>query len=488
MSLGQAGGVTSQPRIDRASANDLMQRAVEAGSVPMQVGACLVLAAGSDGTAVDASTNGASTIGATLADRVQTVPRLRQRLVDTPFGCGRPVWVDDARFDPARHLRTITCPEPGDDQALLTVATELLGERLPHDRPLWSATVVTSMAGGRIGLVIVFDHVLADGIGGLAVLAHLVDDLAPSPDAGDVGTTGVTDPTDPDPTFPRPAPSTATLALDAARARWVALTRWRSGLRQLRAGIAPMRTGGRLVAPKTSLNRPTGRRRATRAVDVDLETLRARAHAGGGTVNDAVLAGVTGALRELLRQRGDAVDHLVVSMPVSTRAASPAAHAGPTGTGTGGELGNEVGVAPVDLPATGTFDERLARIAAITRAAKAADAARVATTAVIAPVFRLLGALRLIGPFMDHQRLINTIVTNLRGPTDHLHFAGARVERVVPVSIVTGNVTVGFAVLSYAGTLTVTINADADRCPDLDALADLLAAELDGHRVGAAGR
>lgn len=449
----------SQPEIERASANDLMQRAVEAGSVPMQVGACLVLAAGVD----------AEAIHATLAQRVRAVPRLRQRLVDTPFGCGRPVWVDDARFDPDRHVHTLPCPAPGDDQALLTVATALLGERLPHDRPRWSATVVTDMTGGRTGLVIVFDHVLADGIGGLAVLAHLVDGLTPSAGASD-----------PDPSFPRPAPSTSALALEAARTRWDALTRWRAGVRHLRAGVAQMRSGGRLVAAKTSLNHPTGRRRVTRAVDVDLDALHARAHARGGTVNDAVLAGVAGAVRELLRRRGEQVDHLVVSMPVSTRAAGPT-----TGAGAGGELGNEVGVAPVDLPTTGAFYERLAEIATVTRGAKAADAARVATSAIVAPVFRLLGALRLIRPFMDHQRMINTIVTNLRGPDEHLTFAGATVERVVPVSIVTGNVAVGFAVLSYAGTLTVTINADADLCPDIDDLAHLLATELDGTLVGA---
>lgn len=37
--------------------------------------------------------------------------------------------------------------------------------------------VVTGLADGGTGLVIVMNHVLADGIGGLAVLARLVDEM-----------------------------------------------------------------------------------------------------------------------------------------------------------------------------------------------------------------------------------------------------------------------------------------------------------------------
>lgn len=56
---------------------------------------------------------------ALVADRVPAVPRLRQRLVRAPFGCGGPVWADDPRFDIDSHIRAVTCPEPGDEQALL---------------------------------------------------------------------------------------------------------------------------------------------------------------------------------------------------------------------------------------------------------------------------------------------------------------------------------------------------------------------------------
>jgi len=44
---------------------------------------------------------------------------------------------------------------------------------------------------------------------------------------------------------------------------------------------------------------------------------------------------------------------------------------------------------------------------------------------------------------------------------------------------VTGNVTLSFAVLSYAGSLAVVAIADRDAHPELDRLVALLQAELD---------
>jgi diacylglycerol O-acyltransferase / wax synthase len=57
----------------------------------------------------------------------------------------------------------------------------VLGAPLLRSRPLWSATFVTGLADGGTGLVIGMNYVLADGIGGLAIL---VDESAGMPLAG----------------------------------------------------------------------------------------------------------------------------------------------------------------------------------------------------------------------------------------------------------------------------------------------------------------
>ena len=110
-----------------------------------------------------------------IAERIPAVPRLRQRLTRAPFGCGGPIWVDDFHFDIIRHVRAVACREPGDEPALLEAAQAVIAAPLPRTAPLWSAALITGLADGRIALVLVLHHALADGVGGLAVLANLAD-------------------------------------------------------------------------------------------------------------------------------------------------------------------------------------------------------------------------------------------------------------------------------------------------------------------------
>jgi diacylglycerol O-acyltransferase / wax synthase len=166
----------------------------------MNVGAVLVL-----GTGPGFSVQEAQRL---LGERARAVPRLRQRLRRAPPGCGRPFWAGYPAFDLRHHVRQLPCPPPGDERALLEVASAVTLTSLPPSRPLWSATFVTGLADDGTGLVIVMNHVLADGMGGLAVLATLVDE-APGLPTGNPGRAR----------FPVPAPGTRTLAADAGAIR-----------------------------------------------------------------------------------------------------------------------------------------------------------------------------------------------------------------------------------------------------------------------------
>jgi WS/DGAT/MGAT family acyltransferase len=388
----------------------------------MQVGAIVVL------------DRDPGSVEALLADRVRTVPRLRRRLVRTPFGCGRPVWVDDAGFDISRHVHRMACPPPGDETALLGIASSLVTRPLSRSSPLWSATLVTGLTEDRAALVLVFHHVLSDGIGGLAVLANLVDG------AGHTGTAP----------FPTPTPSRRELAKDA----WTARLRWPE-----RASTTGLQWPSR--GSRCSLNQPTGPRRQQAIARAGVSRLHATAHRCGGTVNDALLTAVTGALGTVLTKRGDNVDELVVSIPVSTRRSTTVAH-----------LGNSTGVMPVALPTGGDPWSRLTRIAAITRSHK-----KSVTSAT--PIFRMLKVLGVADWFMNHQRMVNTVVTNVHGPDHPMRLGGAHVVDLIPLSATTGNVTVAFAALSYDDAFTVTVVADPDRVPDLLELTEALQTELD---------
>lgn len=415
--VNRSAGRTVPPTIDRTSANDMVS--LTSG---MQVGAVIVLE------------RDPGDVESLLSDRIRTVPRLRRRLVRTPFGCGRPVWVDDPGFDITKHVGKVVCPAPGNEAALLDIASSLVIRPLSRSSPLWSATLVTGLAENRTALILVFHHVLSDGIGGLAVLANLVDG-APHTESAP---------------FPAPAPTRRELAKDA----WTARLRLPG-----RVSFAGLQWPSR--SARCSLNQPTGPRRQQTMAHAGVSRLHAAAHRCGGTVNDALLSAVMGALGTVLTRRGNHVDKLVVSIPVSTRRSTTAAH-----------LGNSTGVMPVALPTGGNPRSRLTRIAAITRAHK-----KSVTSAT--PIFRMLTMLGIANWFMNHQRLVHTFVTNVRGPDHPMCLGGAPIVGLIPLSATTGNVTVAFAALSYADTFTITVVADPDHVPDLLVLTEALQAELD---------
>jgi len=448
--------------MDRLSAADVMQLITDVGPAPMQIGACLLLDAG---PGFDAAA-----VRRCIADRVPAIPRLRQRPVRTPPGCGRPVWLDDPAFDVRHHIREQRCPAPGDDDALLGLAADVVTTPLPLSRPPWGAVLVTGLTGHTAALILVLHHVLADGIGGLAVLASLADEDPAGPvgpgERGRPGVPAAAPGSFPAPdSFPAPAPSRRSLVAGAWAGRLRAVRGLPGAISTVRRSAAELGVRSPARAARCSLNQPTGPHRRIAVAAAGLAGVRALAHAHGGTVNDVILAAAAGAVGRLLASRGETLPALVVSVPVSARTSASAGH-----------LGNEAGVMPVALPTGGDLPGRLDRTAAITHARKAPVPG---TSAVLlGAVFRLLAALGLFRWFINHQRLVHTFITNVRGPSRRLRLGGATISGVVPVTVTAGNVTVSFGVLSYAGTLTVTVVADPGRLPDLEVLTGALRQEL----------
>lgn len=386
-----------------------------------------------------------------LAERVAAVPRLRQRLVRTPFGCGGPIWVDDEDFDVENQVRVVRCAEPGDERALLDTAYALVATPLPRNGPRWSAVFVTGLADGAVALVVVLHHVLADGVGGLAILAGLAD---PGLDAPPVR-------------FPLPRPGTVQLALDALSHRVRAVLEAGKSVRLLRASMAA--AGG--VSPQRavpcSLLRRTGGSGRPAVVRVPLATVRAAAHCCGATANDAILVAVASALNRVLRAGEEPLDAVVIGVPVSGHAPGEPAR------------GNMVSPLLVAVPATGDHAERLRSTANWVRAHKAA-AQGPPPIALLGWLFRPLAALGAYRWYMNHQHRMHTLVSHVRGPSEPITFAGCQIRSAIPMGVgADGNMTVYFEVLTYAGTVTITAIADPVRFPDLDVLAQAVSDALD---------
>lgn len=408
-------------RADRLRADDAVQLAFDVGPLPFHIGAVLVLDRELD----------AAGLAAVLRDRVPSgLGRLLVRR-----GAGR-AWRPDAAFDVARHVTERACPAPGDDRALLRVAADVHAQPLPGGRPPWRAVAVTGLTGGRGAVVLVLHHVVADGLGGLATLAALLDGDPPAAPAA--------------PTAPgRAAPERTSTAAGRLRAAAVELGRSRP------------RAAGGLLGPLSG-------RLALASAGVPLAPLRDRARAHGATVNDALLAAVGGVMGALLARRGAPAAHVVVSVAVGAARAQA--------------TGNRVGVMPVAVPTGGDRGGRLRAVAAATAARRAGE--RGASRAIAGPVFRALGVTGLLRVLVRRQRMVDTFCSNLRGPAEEGRLAGRRVTDVVPLGTVSGNVPATFTALSYAGRLTVTVAADP-AAVDADEAAALLAAELADEPVAA---
>ncbi len=430
--------------IERATSNDLMMLAMDRrAAVPAHVAAILLL--DSDLPFDLDRAEGEITAWA------DTVPRLRQRLRRLAPGLGRSIWVDDPDFGPTRHIRRRRCPQPGDEKALLELAAVIICRPLSLDRPLWSADIITGLADHRAAILLVLHHVIADGVGALDILGRLASPPGKSVDRY----------------LPRPSPSRRRLAAEAWGSRLSAIARLP---RLLGAVPGSLRAIGGLrppVAAACSLLQRSGPRRSLVVARIDVDALHTAAGRLGCTVNDAILAATTGALRAVLAGRGEAIDTYRVTILVArgggSRRATP---------------GNDAAPVVVSIPATGADCDRLTQISANVRAVRAtANGASLA--ALSGPAFRALAGWGGYHHYLNHQRRFHTLISTVRGPGSALTFAGATVSGIIPLSVgEAGNVTITFVALSYAGMLTITAVGATDRVPDLAALGQELHREL----------
>lgn len=418
-----------------------------------------------------------------IESRLHLVPRFRQRLAEIPLDQGRPVWVDDPHFNMRYHLRHAGLPAPGSEEQLKNLAGRVFAQRLDRTKPLWELLLVDGLAGGRFALIAKSHHALVDGISAVDITTVLFD---AAPDA-------------PPPRAPartwtaRPLPTSAQLLSDAlveratrprelVRTARAVVRAPRQVVRNARDGLQAMGAlafAGLRPAPATPLNVRTGPHRRYTWVDAELGELQDVKDALGGTVNDAVLAVVAGALGRFLRHRGVETRELVLRalVPVSVRAEAAQ-----------GALGNEV--APMWVPLPVGIEDPVEQFAAIRAAVAASQASRQAVGA--RTLTELAGfasptILSQAARLQQRQRWFNVVVTNVPGPQVPLYLLGRRLRALYPVLPLAERQALGIAVTSYDGRLGFGLLADYDALPDLDTLAGALRASIDALAAGASG-
>jgi diacylglycerol O-acyltransferase len=448
---------------------DAMFWYAEDGTSHMHIGCCAVFA-GPSPTLQE--------VTELIGSKLPRLVRYRQRVKTVPGGLGLPVWVDDAHFDLARHVRRTAVAPPGGDAELEETMSELMSHELDRRRPLWEAWLVGGLAGDRWALISKVHHCMVDGISGADLMAAILD------------ADGDAVPPAPQPWSPRPEPSAPVLATAAVGravlgpiravvswgARPVSVRRTAAQAGHVVAGLGGL---SRLILSRprpVSLSGAIGPARRWVVARCSLDEVKAVKQAFGGSVNDVVLAAVTGAFRAVLLGRGDAVPSdavLRALVPVSVRRADDRSP------------NNQVSLMIAELP-IGIAD-RLARYRAVTaqmaelKASHEVEAGQ-AVTAGAAAVPPLLFALvvRATMAMMRRldQRVFNTVTTNVRGPQFPLYALGREMLEYLPFVPLTEGMPTGVAVLSYNGQVTFGVTADADTIPDAADIARHVEAEV----------
>jgi diacylglycerol O-acyltransferase len=449
---------TSGRHLDRLTAVDASFLTNEHSNSHMHVGAILIFE-GPPPRYVDLVEH--------VRSRLPLVPRFRQKLVVPPLEAGRPLWADDVNFNLTYHIRHTALPDPGGEEELKKLAGRVFSQQLDRLKPLWELWLVQNLERDRFALLTKTHHAMVDGVSGVdigtvlfdvereAEPLKLEDDWVPQPEPGttELVVRGVAD-------------AVAAPVKLAERAIEVV----RSPEATARKAVEALEGVGEIVsafadpAPDVPLNEEIGPHRRYVWARSELATFKRIKDSLGGTVNDVVLAVVTGALRSWLHGRGIRSEGLELRalVPVSIRTADER-----------GDLGNRIALMRGPLPVYIEDPVRRLRtisdaMAGLKRSKQALGAEVISRFNDFAPPTLLAQASRI----NFSTRLFNLIVTNVPGPQMPLFVLGKELEDVFPVAFLPQNHCLAVAIMSYNGKVGFGLLADYDCMKDVEVVSN----------------
>jgi WS/DGAT/MGAT family acyltransferase len=401
-----------------------------------------------------------------VRSRLPLVPRFRQKIVVPPLEAGRPLWADDVNFNLTYHIRHTALPEPGGEAQLKRLCGRVFSQQLDRSKPLWELWLVQGLEEDRFAILTKTHHAMVDGVSGVDIGTVLFE-LEPHAEPAEAN----------DDWIPQPEPGTTELV--ARGISDVVATPVKIAERAVEAVRNPETTARRAVealeglseivsafadpAPDVPLNQPIGPHRRYAWTRSELATFKRIKDALGGTVNDVVLAAVTGSVRSWLHRRGTRTEGLELRalVPVSIRNEDDR-----------GNLGNRIALMRGPLPVYVEDPVRRLRViseemAGLKRSKQALGAEVISRFNDFAPPTLLAQASRI----NFTTRLFNLIVTNVPGPQLPLYVLGRELQEVFPIAFLPQNHALAVAIMSYNGKVGFGLLADYDSMEDVELVA-----------------
>jgi diacylglycerol O-acyltransferase / wax synthase len=458
----------SERVITRLTPQDASFYRLESSSNPIHIGSLAILNNSSPDTAGQVLDY--ERLVDLVESRLPMVPRYRRKVREIPLAMGRPVWVEDSRFDISYHIRRSALPSPGSDGQLYDLVARLASRPLDQGRPLWEMYLIEGLADGRAAVFTKSHSALVDGDTALEI-GHVILDNSPLPrELADDSWRAPREPTD----VELLAGALSQLAAQPREAYTVmrdagsnAFGVVRGTRMAVQAAANVVRAATSSAAPDSPLNARTSRSRRFDVVRTDLDDYRTIRRHFDCSINDAVLAVVTGALRNWLLSRNEALvesTNLRAVVPMSVyvdgdNQLTPA---------------SEVSSFLIDLPVGEPNPTmRLSHISHATEATgrqrRGVRARTLVHLAGFAPASLHAMSVRAASTFADNS--FNLVITNAPGPQTAMYIGGARMLEMYPVSPLLRNQTLSFGLTSYDGQVFYGLNADRDAMADIDVLA-----------------
>jgi WS/DGAT/MGAT family acyltransferase len=142
-------------RHERLSSSDMSSLLAERGPIHVNVGGTIVL---------EGKPPAFDDLLEHVDQRLNLVPRFRQKVTPLRLNIDNPVWTDDSAFDLRWHVRHTALPKPGSGAHLRELVGRVMSQPLDFARPLWQIYLVEGLEGERCAVISKTHHALVDGV------------------------------------------------------------------------------------------------------------------------------------------------------------------------------------------------------------------------------------------------------------------------------------------------------------------------------------
>lgn len=423
-------------------------------------------------------------VAAHIGSRLGADRAFRSVLARVPFDLDHPYWVRDKNFELSRHLHHLTLPRPGDWRQLCEQVSQLHAQRMDLHRPPWDCYFIDGLGkiegfpDGAFVVLFKMHHSAVDGITGMGIVGALHD---PTPEIR---------PAPPDEWSPEARPSPLNLLVRAAVSYARRPPRLLSAARhsvpvlaRMPAAATRLMPTGRVEqglfggVPHTRFNDRTDSRRNFDGRAYDLAVIRAaRTQVRGATVNDVVLAGIGGALRRYLLDKGELPESSLVTVIAMQEHVK------------GRRGANQLAVARASLGTN--IADPVSRLRAVHESSARSKAfieavgprsfveyAEFLPGALLVPAIHLVRAAHL-GQYWDTSWVANTYVTTMRGSQSPIYLVGARMIASYGFTPFSQRNGLMHSAVSYCGRMLVSINGCPAVLPDIEYYGDCMDASF----------